>query len=44
MKKTDIILGCFVLIPILCLIIPVPLVLIGCVIYRKHWNFDVGAF
>ena len=42
MKKTDIILGCFVLIPILCLIIPVPLVL--CVIYRKHWNFDVGAF
>ena len=28
MKKTDIILGCFVLIPILCLIIPVPLVLL----------------
>lgn len=28
MKKMDIILGCFVLIPILCLIIPVPLVLL----------------
>ncbi len=28
MKKQDIILGCFVLIPILCLIIPVPLVLL----------------
>lgn len=28
MKKVDIILGCFVLIPILCLIIPVPLVLL----------------
>ena len=28
MKKSDIILGCFVLIPILCLIIPVPLVLL----------------
>ena len=38
MKKTDIILGCFV-----------PdhsgsIGIIGCVIYRKHWNFDVGAF
>ena len=31
MKKTDIILGCFVLIPILCLIIPVPLVLLDVV-------------
>ena len=28
MKKVDIILGCFVLVPILCLIIPVPLVLL----------------
>nr|MBP3598256.1 flagellar biosynthesis protein FlhA [Eubacterium sp.] len=28
MKKMDIILGCFVLVPILCLIIPVPLVLL----------------
>ena len=31
MKKSDIILGCFVLIPILCLIIPVPLVLLDVV-------------
>ncbi len=26
------------------LIIPVPLVLLDVICYRKHWNFDVGAF
>ena len=35
MKKVDIILGCFVLVPILCLIIPVPLVLLD-ILFTSH--------
>lgn len=40
MRRDDMVLGAFILVPILCLIIPVPALFAGLVICIKYCTFD----